>query len=328
MGRKTTERQSRQPVGPGRRFARGSEHGQGDSPSQRRDGSAARRRVGDAADFPVGHRRGSPRGLSEPLATPRRGRSESTPGGLILPDATGGLNSRGRDRVQETIPARWPMVFVWLHLGRARTHRSDRARHGRAPVRRRSGALTGTRQTTGRGSPGGQHSFVARRGSHGGHRRPRSRDPARRTAQRVRVRTPCCWPALPQGSRSVQKAALVTEVPADLPLKDENVVAAAWTQPEPGPDGRMPPQRKLDLELSPRLPGSEAPRIVLPRDPAERQRVIDRLYPDLAPLPVEPKPQPGPGGKPYTLEELQRLAAANSPTIVQAASDVQAARAT
>ncbi len=126
-------------------------------------------------------------------------------------------------------------------------------------------------------------------------------------------------------SRSVQKAALVTEVPADLPLKDENLVATAWTQPEPGPDGRMPPQRKLDLELSPRLPGSEAPRIVLPRDPAERQRVIDRLYPDLAPLPVEPKPQPGPGGKPYTLEVLQRLAAANNPAIVQAASDVQAA---
>ena len=51
-----------------------------------------------------------------------------------------------------------------------------------------------------------------------------------------------------------------------------------------------------------------------------------RLYPKLAPLPVEPKPQPGPGGKPYTLEELQRLAAANNPTLVQAASDVQAAQ--
>ena len=46
----------------------------------------------------------------------------------------------------------------------------------------------------------------------------------------------------------------------------------------------------------------------------------------LPPLPVEPKPQPGSGGKPYTLEELQRLAAANNPTLVQAASDVQAAQ--
>ena len=36
--------------------------------------------------------------------------------------------------------------------------------------------------------------------------------------------------------------------------------------------------------------------------------------------------QPGPGGKPYTLADLQRLAAANSPTLRQAASDVEAAK--
>ena len=37
-------------------------------------------------------------------------------------------------------------------------------------------------------------------------------------------------------------------------------------------------------------------------------------------------PQPGPNGRPYTLADLQRLAAANSPTLRQAASDVEAAR--
>ena len=37
-------------------------------------------------------------------------------------------------------------------------------------------------------------------------------------------------------------------------------------------------------------------------------------------------PLPGPNGQPYTLAELQRLAAANSPALRQAASDVEAAR--
>jgi cobalt-zinc-cadmium efflux system outer membrane protein len=111
---------------------------------------------------------------------------------------------------------------------------------------------------------------------------------------------------------------------AAVPLSDENVVAAAWTQPGPGVAGAGP--RRLELEISPQLPGAEAPRIVLPVDPAAREREIERLFPELPPLPVEPKPQPGPGGKPYTLAELQRLAAANSPTLRQAASDVEAAR--
>jgi cobalt-zinc-cadmium efflux system outer membrane protein len=43
-------------------------------------------------------------------------------------------------------------------------------------------------------------------------------------------------------------------------------------------------------------------------------------------MPVEPKVSSGPGGKPYTLSDLQRLAAANSPTLRQAASDVEAAK--
>jgi cobalt-zinc-cadmium efflux system outer membrane protein len=139
----------------------------------------------------------------------------------------------------------------------------------------------------------------------------------------------------------VKKAALVTDVPTDVqtsammesrrdaarpgvPLKDDNVLAAAWTQPAPGDTAAG--QRKLDLEISPRLPGSEAPRIVLPRDSAAKEREIERLFPELPSLPVEPKPQPGPGGKPYTLADLQRLATANSPALRQAASNVKAAQ--
>ncbi|MGP0069836.1 MAG: TolC family protein, partial [Isosphaeraceae bacterium] len=107
-------------------------------------------------------------------------------------------------------------------------------------------------------------------------------------------------------------------------LKDDNVMAVAWTQPEPGGPGTV--RRKLDLEISPKLPGSEVPRIVLPRDRDAVDRAIDRIYPELSPIPTEPQVQPGPGGKPYTLADLQRLAAANSPTLRQAASDVEAAR--
>ncbi len=111
----------------------------------------------------------------------------------------------------------------------------------------------------------------------------------------------------------------------DRPLEDIRVRTVAWTQPQPASTDGGVPQRKLDLEISPRLPGSEAPRVVLPRERAAVEREIDRLFPELPPLPDEPKPQSGPEGKPYTLADLQRLAAANSPTLRQAVSDVKAA---
>jgi cobalt-zinc-cadmium efflux system outer membrane protein len=117
---------------------------------------------------------------------------------------------------------------------------------------------------------------------------------------------------------------LLRPVQQDGPLRDDQVLAAAWTQPEPGgPGGR---QQKYDLEISPRLPGAEAPRMVLPTDRDAFEREIERIYPDLPPLPVEPKVEPGPEGRPYTLADLQRMAAANSPVLRQAASDVEAAK--
>jgi cobalt-zinc-cadmium efflux system outer membrane protein len=61
-------------------------------------------------------------------------------------------------------------------------------------------------------------------------------------------------------------------------------------------------------------------------DPEEKQEVIRKLYPELPPLPTEPTPLPGPNGHPYTLADLQQLAAENSPTLRQAASDVEAAK--
>src|SRR5260370_10325520 len=128
----------------------------------------------------------------------------------------------------------------------------------------------------------------------------------------------------PSTSRSGEKTAPVPEVPIDVqttawmesktgparlgaPLKDDKVRITAWIEPQPEPSRPGGPQRKLDLNIPPRLPRSEAPRIEVPSDPDAVQREIPRIYPPLEPLPVEPKVQPGPEGKPYTLADLQRL---------------------
>jgi outer membrane protein, heavy metal efflux system len=100
--------------------------------------------------------------------------------------------------------------------------------------------------------------------------------------------------------------------------------AAAWMQGD-----RLPgenPERGLPLEIPQEIPGAETSPLKVPRDPEERRREIRRLYPDLPPLPAAPEPLPGPDGKPYTLADLQRLAAENSPALVQAAADVETAR--
>ncbi len=137
-------------------------------------------------------------------------------------------------------------------------------------------------------------------------------------------------PVAPKVPAVVETAAWVETQPGSsrplVRLKDDAVQTVAWTQPQPGPGGPSPPPGRYQLTVPPKVPGSEAPRIVLPRDTAAAAREIDRIFPDLPPLPFEPKVQPGPGGKPYTLADLQRLAAANSPTLRQAASDVEAAK--
>jgi cobalt-zinc-cadmium efflux system outer membrane protein len=109
-------------------------------------------------------------------------------------------------------------------------------------------------------------------------------------------------------------------------LQDAEVQPVAWRQPRPTLGGPTGPPGKYTLTIPPKVPGSEAPRIVLPRDREAAAREIERLYPELPPLPVQPVALPGPGGKPYSLEDFQRLAAANSPALAQAASDVEAAK--
>ena len=84
-----------------------------------------------------------------------------------------------------------------------------------------------------------------------------------------------------------------------------------------------PPEAKLNLEVPKELPGSEVPKIkALPKE--EIKKLAETLYPPLPPLPEERDFVPRPEG-PYTLSELQTIAALNSPTLKQAASDVKAA---
>lgn len=105
-----------------------------------------------------------------------------------------------------------------------------------------------------------------------------------------------------------------------------DVQTVAWLESGQSPNQPAAGEKRLDLNIPLEIPGSETRRFELPKEPAARQREIERLYPELPPLPAEPIPLLGPNGKPYTLADLQQIAAANSPQLRQAAADVEAAR--
>jgi cobalt-zinc-cadmium efflux system outer membrane protein len=139
-------------------------------------------------------------------------------------------------------------------------------------------------------------------------------------------------PALPPDTATPQppaKDAAEKEIPKKdvaTPQRPEAVdlKPATFAQPQPGPPV-SPILQKYQLKIPEIVPGAETPLINLPEDKAEREKIVDRLY-DLPPLPEEPRPLPGPNGCPYTLAQLQQLAALNSPQLRQAASDVETAR--
>lgn len=111
--------------------------------------------------------------------------------------------------------------------------------------------------------------------------------------------------------------------PISNPRQPHGVRQVAWLQPQD--DISRLDVRTLELHIPGRLPGSETPRIELPAAPLAKERALNELYSELPPMPVEPQMLPGPGGQPYTLTELQRIAAANSPVLRQATADVQRA---
>jgi outer membrane protein, heavy metal efflux system len=110
---------------------------------------------------------------------------------------------------------------------------------------------------------------------------------------------------------------------------DENVIRASFFKQldRANPGQVAPPPGKFELTIPKAVPGAEAPLVTLPpRGSPEVSAAVARLFPPLPPLPDEPEAQPGPDGRPYTLADFQRLAAANNPALRQAASDVEAAR--
>jgi cobalt-zinc-cadmium efflux system outer membrane protein len=129
-------------------------------------------------------------------------------------------------------------------------------------------------------------------------------------------------PALPaeEAPKVMPKADEKAAKPAAVAApKDVQTTALMEAEQAPEKPAGGPP--KYDLKIPPGVPGSEAPRIPEKMTPEQKRQ----LYPELPPLPAEPTPLPGPDGRAYTLADLQKLAAENSPTLRQAASDVQAA---
>jgi len=88
-------------------------------------------------------------------------------------------------------------------------------------------------------------------------------------------------------------------------------------------------QNLLDrMAVPPGLPGGNVPPIKLPMNvsAAEFKTAVNKYFPPLPPIGVDPKPLPGPDGHPLTLADLQKLGRENSPLLRQAASDVSAAQ--
>ena len=97
--------------------------------------------------------------------------------------------------------------------------------------------------------------------------------------------------------------------------------AAGPVQPSGGQQGR------LDLNIPGEIPGAEAPRIALAKEPDAKEAA--RSNGSIPPCRRCRRSRcrcRAPGRRPYTLADFQQIAVANSPVLRQAASDVEAAR--
>jgi cobalt-zinc-cadmium efflux system outer membrane protein len=101
---------------------------------------------------------------------------------------------------------------------------------------------------------------------------------------------------------------------------------------EPVPDDfpEIKKKRPDRLRIPPDLPGADAPPIPplpsLELPQPKREVIIRQRFPALEPLGADPEPMLPKEGRPWTLADLQALAAANSPLLRRAAADVEAAR--
>jgi cobalt-zinc-cadmium efflux system outer membrane protein len=139
--------------------------------------------------------------------------------------------------------------------------------------------------------------------------------------ERPRIMPPAKDEAQNQASAASAKGGIV-------PVAATDIQTAGLLQPLPKAVDPASQDIRERVKIPPVIPGGESaePLRKLPEVEAEKQRYIRTKYPPLPELPTEPKALPGPDGKPYRLSDLQQIAAAHSPTLRQAASDVEAAR--
>jgi outer membrane protein, heavy metal efflux system len=131
----------------------------------------------------------------------------------------------------------------------------------------------------------------------------------------------------PRADSAGPRASTPSQGPSASGSRTSGVVLASYTQGDTARPAQTPPALSMfELTIPPEIPGSEMPLVRLPADRAKRPEAVAALFPELPPLSDEPAPLPGPDGRPYTLADLQRIAAANNPALRQAASDIEAAR--
>jgi cobalt-zinc-cadmium efflux system outer membrane protein len=151
-----------------------------------------------------------------------------------------------------------------------------------------------------------------------------------------RARTPI---DLPTPEAAAPPAKLAYKASGAGGIDDGQILTAAQEpQKDQLPQPDLVGKPRLDflerLKVRPGIPGAEAPEIHIPslkdKSAKEREEILSEVakkyfgkLPDVGP---DPRPVPGPDGKPLTLAELQQLARANSPLLRQAAADISAAR--
>jgi cobalt-zinc-cadmium efflux system outer membrane protein len=131
----------------------------------------------------------------------------------------------------------------------------------------------------------------------------------------------------PKSSDSSAPSEKKTQGPDSPPLDLQTTaltISGSDVSPANSDDSQPLDKKKARLEppIPSEVPGSETPRLPGKASPEDLQKIYDKL----PPLMADPVPLPGPDGKPYTLSTLQQIATIKSPTLKQAAHDVETAR--
>ncbi len=115
----------------------------------------------------------------------------------------------------------------------------------------------------------------------------------------------------------------------DLAAPSSALAPTESKPPPPPPDGKVTLATRLRLPQN--VPGAEAPQLEVPKGgivklpPAEQDKFLAKYFPPQLSMGPEPRPEPGPDGRPLTLADLQRLARENSPLLREAAAAIKAA---